>query len=974
VEAAMILWRLGVALDNLALYDAAITHYEKALNLFMLLEGRPTTNAATLMKSIGLAMLNAGYIENAIGIMESSLKVYSHHYADTHDDVMDLMALLYQGHAESGNLPAAAFYLEKLIDATRERNGNEDPLLSGMMLSLGRVYLNQRRYALAMDYLGGVLAKQEELFGDADQSLFEPLFYLARAHFELHDYRIANVLQQRAVNIGNSFMGETAPLLITAKHNLAMTKNYIGEFEQAEKLFLELYQLEKNNPSVSDPFLSAVPHSLGILYSNRKLYQKAEVLFKEALRRRLNHQGLWDAETGNTIKELGTLYLAQGKLEQAKRLLETALKIRKRTLNLNDPKLSDGIYTLAVLYTRLNHTDRALELFEEYARVDNQALREMFEAADERQRMQLVRTSVSPYITLLSFALNKAPQNQKALRAAMNMLLSRKGIVLDAEARAKQILSDSKDPEIKSEYRELLSVQIALDILYREHPTLVSAEERHQILLETIPEQIASSTPSPKQIIRVGKAVIARFKDQLDRSTFEALEQTIHEEVEASMELYEYTVQHSAKKRAWKATNTHEVASSLEPRSALIEFVRARNFNWEDQSWGEQSQYLGLVLFADGRIAIRNLGRAETIDALIKRELSIIREVPVDSLDGTRQMEAAKRLYDALWKPVADLTNGLEEIILSPDSTLNLVPFNALMKPNGQFLIEDHTINYVTSGRDLVDRAEPVQAEADLFLAANPDFNLVEKSDSQPHDATTTIYRSREALQDFTPLPGTALEAEIIPGLIRGKEQIILTGPEATEAAVLKARNPLILHLATHGFFLPDQEMQKTMDETADNSKPSESLPYENPLLRSGLALAGANQAQSSNSALDGILTAQEVTGMSLRGTDLVTLSACETGVGEVRAGEGVFGLRRAFVLAGARHLLMSLWSVSDEITAKQMASFYRLYYEGYPPQEGLRMAQLETIQSLREAHQMAPPGLWAAFMIQSRRNATTLD
>ena len=146
--------------------------------------------------------------------------------------------------------------------------------------------------------------------------------------------------------------------------------------------------------------------------------------------------------------------------------------------------------------------------------------------------------------------------------------------------------------------------------------------------------------------------------------------------------------------------------------------------------------------------------------------------------------------------------------------------------------------------------------------------------------------------------------------------------------------------------------------------KPEPPKQYENPLVRSGLAFAGANHASTITEGDDGILTALEITGMDLYGTELVVLSACDTGVGEIKTGEGVFGLRRAFALAGAKNLMMSLWPVSDEITANQMKAFYQ-NLQKLPPAEALRQAQLETIKELKAAYGVASPALWAPFILQ---------
>lgn len=274
----------------------------------------------------------------------------------------------------------------------------------------------------------------------------------------------------------------------------------------------------------------------------------------------------------------------------------------------------------------------------------------------------------------------------------------------------------------------------------------------------------------------------------------------------------------------------------------------------------------------------------------------------------------------------------------------------------------------MSSGRELVEAVgSALKPKSALLLVANPAF------DGAVHESSRaeTALRARDFRGVFAPLPGTAREAHDIPPLITGPgvSKRVFEGIEATEHAVKTAKSPRILHLATHGFFLQDEEpvTDDGMRGVAigPQERPAIGRRLDNPLLRSGLAFAGANRAADITEGDDGILTALEITGMDLQGTELVVLSACDTGVGEVKTGEGVFGLRRAFALAGARSLLMSLWPVSDEVTANQMKAFYQ-NLQTLPPADALRQAQLGTIKELKAKNDgIAPPGLWAPFILQ---------
>jgi CHAT domain-containing protein len=194
----------------------------------------------------------------------------------------------------------------------------------------------------------------------------------------------------------------------------------------------------------------------------------------------------------------------------------------------------------------------------------------------------------------------------------------------------------------------------------------------------------------------------------------------------------------------------------------------------------------------------------------------------------------------------------------------------------------------------------------------------------------------------FAPLANTAAEANAIKRFL--PDALVLTGPRATKAAVARLDAPRLLHIASHGFFLKDGAAVS-------------GAPIENPLLRSGIALAGANLGHDIRG--DGILTALEASGLNLVGTRLVTLSACDTGVGEVRNGEGVYGLRRAFVLAGTESLVMSLWPLSDYIARATMVSYYAGLHNGLGRGEALRQAKLSMIKRKGRQH----PYYWASFI-----------
>lgn len=301
-------------------------------------------------------------------------------------------------------------------------------------------------------------------------------------------------------------------------------------------------------------------------------------------------------------------------------------------------------------------------------------------------------------------------------------------------------------------------------------------------------------------------------------------------------------------------------------------------------------------------------------------------------------------------RPVRKLLGGARHVFISPDGALNLIPFGALVDERGKYLVEGYSLTYLTSGRDLLRLQSGADSKQPPLVVADPAFGKsgqVRAAISELQSAPPK--RSADLVEvNFDPLPGTAAEAKAVAAVLPSVR--VLTQTQATETALKQVSSPRVLHIATHGFFLPDQP-EETADGTralglaSDGIGPRMLTRSENPLLRSGLALAGANLPSVAGGEDDGILTTLETSALDLWGTELVVLSACETGIGQVRNGEGVYGLRRALVLAGSESQVMSLWRVSDKATKDLMVGYYKRLVAGEGRTEALRQVQLEMLR-----------------------------
>jgi len=399
------------------------------------------------------------------------------------------------------------------------------------------------------------------------------------------------------------------------------------------------------------------------------------------------------------------------------------------------------------------------------------------------------------------------------------------------------------------------------------------------------------------------------------------------------------------------------------------------------------------------------LGPAGEIDRLVSRWRA---ETAGGWVRGDRTAEEAEAscrragedLRRLIWDPLRPHLEGIRQVFVVPDGALHLVSLGALPAGEGTWLLEgDPLIHYLSAERDLVPPGSVASPGKGLLVLGDPAFeerSLLAAPAPKPDDgeeeglvarvaALMPFRGERSGCGDFAslrfePLPATEEEAAELAALWAKKEgdrrpvgeASRLTGPAASEAAFKRgAPGKRVVHLATHGFFLGGR-CESALDTTRGigglSMGPGQGPPPvsgENPLLLSGLALAGANNRDTVGpDEEDGILTAEEIASLDLSGVEWAVLSACETGVGEIQAGEGVFGLRRAFEVAGVDTLIMSLWSVEDEATREWMRHLYEARFgEGKDTAESVREASLRVLNRRREAGESTHPFYWAAFV-----------
>jgi CHAT domain-containing protein len=721
-------------------------------------------------------------------------------------------------------------------------------------------------------------------------------------------------------------------------NNLAELHDTTGAYAKALPLYQRSLAIREKALGPAHPDVAQSLNNLAVLYSTTGAYAKAEPLFQRAL-------AIWEKTLGPThpdvalpLNNLAELYGAIGAYAKAEPLYQRSLAIKEKALGPHHPDVALSLNNLAALEVAQRRYPSAISLLKRALAIEDRKIRDIFTFTTEEQKLTFMESISAKYIYFLSLIHQHFGDDRAVVRDGLELVLRRKGIVFDAQSRAREALQKRLSEAARTEWDRLSAFRGELSqVLLHKQKTMTPAQ--YQEKLASLQQQIEQS----EQRLAKESALVAKELRQ-------------------------------------RTTTVAAIWTRLPITSALVEFVKIEDFDFVKNTWSSSSRYLAFILPVSGDVSLVDLGDATALESQVRRALQSIkvsmesRDLKVhkkaDGLSSNQEdVQSLRDLYQRVWSPLRQALGSADQVVISPDGLLNLVPFAALVDDKGRALVESTRLTYVSSGRELVvAEGAGLKPESDLLLVANPAFDgAVQKSNSPE-----ASLRSRDFQGDFSPLPGTEREAKEIPPLIKGQgdRQQVLVGRSATEQVVKTTRSPHILHLATHGFFLQDEEIvlgEGTRDLKVTKSAikaPPKQQRHENPLVRSGLAFAGANNASEITEGDDGILTALEITGMDLYGTELVVLSACNTGVGEIKTGEGVFGLRRAFALAGAKNLLMSLWPVSDEITANQMKAFYR-NLQTMPPADALRQAQLQTIKELTAEEGSASPALWAPFILQ---------
>ena len=988
---------LATSLNILALrefrgadYAASIAGFSRARSLEEAAgSGAAPDLVATTLNGLGLAIGGKGDPGQALELHQRALAIREEQFGRDHWLIAEILFSFSTDYRQLGDLNRSFEYSQRAV-AMFERTNPQHPSAAMAIGALASVYRERVENTKAKPLFEKAIQIFIRNFGPDSPRLVSSYNNYGLCLKALSDFSGAGAALEQAVRISTKTNGPKSSLTGQTLGNLGILYQQEGDYPRARQAYESaLAILEKTLGPEHDgtasvlTSLGLVLRDLGDLRGARPYIERARAIYSKRF-------GPENPKTLQLDSNLASIYSQEKNFRAARPLVESTLAAYRKTLGTNTVLVASQYAALATILFQTGDVAQARELYRQTITIfDSVVGVDSYGAATGRSELADLEFQAGQYPEALKLLRQAAASYTKLFGPDYSLLAA----VLSLQAETEMNLGDRSAAfehaleSVRVRRRNLLAVSRTtserqallfsrkggdgLDVLVALAATGLPAESSAMVwdavirdralILDEMAERQRSTRESSDAQLSAFSQLLTAAREELAKSVI-AGPRSREKDYSGRIELLRASVESQERQVGLRSetfrlrlnrqrAGFEDVVSALPPGSALAAYVR----------YGKG--YVVFVIRAGEKTpAVLPLGGTQRIEDLFRRwRAQIDREREFQGREAARNeasyRDAGAALRRAAWDPLSKYLTGVENVYLIADGVLQFVNFSALPVGKSGYLIETGPLLHLLSAeRDIKGTAAPLSTTGRMLALGRPAF------DSNPALNNLTGPQYRGALSDcqafssldFEDLPGSALEAESVLRVwrARGNSGVTLTGDQATESAFKEmAAGKRVIHIATHGFFL--------------GGGCNAQSPLEDPLLRSGLALAGANRrATAAASQDDGILTAEEVASLDLSSAELVVLSGCDTGSGEILAGEGVLGLRRAFQVAGARSMVMSLWPVTDDGARQWMTALYQARFaRGRTIAAAVREASLSQLRLRRAANRSTHPFHWAGFI-----------
>ena len=867
---------------------------------------------------------SSGNYENAVPYGEMSVVLRKSVLGENHPNCASSLNNLAELYRKIDDYSRAEQYYLESLKICKVAFGENHPDYATCINNLGSLYQDMGEYSKAEQYYLESLKIIKEILGENHTNYAGVLNNLGSLYNSMGDYSHAEQCYLESMNIHKSLLGESHSKYAASLNNLGRLYNSKGEYSKAEQYFLESLKIIKSVLGENHPDYAVSLNNLGSLYHDMGEYSKAEQYFLESLRISKTVLGENHPDCATFLNNLGGLYNSKGEYSKAEQYFLESLKIIKSVLGENHPDYAVSLNNLGGLYNNMGDYSKAEKPFLQCRQIYTNSFIQSTNFMSEKQR-NLYWHSIQSVFTYSYplFAYHYYNTKPSIATFAYNNELFAKGLLLSSSNAIKRSIIDSGDTDLISRWNELTTKKQQIMALEEKEPQ---------------------------------SAYLTQIREEAEQ---------LEKEITRSSAAYRENM------RQWNIS-WDSVKAALKPNQVAIEYMRAPLNK-------DSTMYCALLLRDTCSYPIMiPLFEEKEVAALLNTsngDTAQINSTYIYNKNG-------KLLSQHIWNKVKAYIKEGEDIYFSPTGILHQIAIENLPYDENHTMGEIYNIQRLSSTRDLVLHKQSISpTSAALFGGINYDAtpedlytNRVKPIEDEEDKQTDNTLIADNAKRDSKgPLPGTKIEVREIDKVLTEANVHVQrdTAEIATEEAfmALSGKHKHIIHLATHGFYWQDSTAQneKYFTQRAiamDNTNVPMSI---DPLERCGLLFAGANTALKGKGkrleeygVQDGVLTAKEISTMDLRDAELVVLSACETGLGDI-TGDGVFGLQRAFKMAGAKTIIMSLWKVDDNATQLLMSEFYK----NWVTSKG-KLSKREAFRKAQNAVrlQYSNPVYWAGFII----------
>ncbi len=895
-------------------YPKALHYYQKALAIREKVLGKEHVDTATSYSNMGGLYKTMGDYPKALNYYQKDLAISEKVLGKEHISTAASYSNMGGLYETMGDYPKALHYYQKDLAISEKVLGKEHISTAASYSNMGGLYETMGDYPKALHYYQKDLAISEKVLGKEHISTAASYSNMGGLYETMGDYPKALHYYQKDLAISEKVLGKEHISTAASYNSIASfhynIRDYIKSLSYNQKaLVIREKVLGKEHDRTATSY-----NNIAMDYYKMKDYSNSLIYFQKALIISEKVLGKDHTETATFYHNIGRPYVFMGDYTKALKYYSKALAIREKVLGKEHRVTAISYNDFAELYQLKKMYPKAYY----YAKKSFDAFilnrDKNFQILDNKQKKLYLKDNSNKIPLLLNTAYFYGENNTSKIKLLSQETLSNwlnyKGSIFDSENTIALLYRNTKDPKLKVKIDDLVANKRYLAKLYQSLPKPKEREEWKKNIqdvekkISTLTNEVASKAQSFKEL------------------------------------------------QGLKSINYKDISKNLKDNELYIDYAKAGEY------------YYVFSLDNKEHIIFNQIDANSTkqIDILVKtfREdvNSILNNNKITDENLTKLTNSSKEklteLYDlVLAKPLGQKLKDKKSLIFSPDGALRLLPFEAMFdKENNTYIIEQKEIRYIPSGKELVRLYKYSKNKVitekihNTVIFSNPDFNTKitklgtlnkEELSITPNTNRAGIIKSLFRMR-FSPLPGTKAEAISIKTTLNNENLIEYKEKGASEANLIQVKEPKILHIATHGFFIND------------NTIP-------NPMLKSGIALSGANKSVIKGKS-DGVVTALKLSGLELKGTDLVVLSACQTGVVDINSTDSVSGLSKAFIQAGAKDIVISLWSVDDEATKDLMSSFYKEMQNHSSYAKALKEAKLKMIE--KDMH----PFYWAPFVI----------